>query len=98
MLLPSSLQVPPFKGSYPGVERMDRLGSRSGLAWGCIAFILGALCQGVSSKVVTGEVALNNGTQWSYLTKFSYSQGSGNFTLDVKPGQVRSESTFLLNT
>ncbi len=62
---------------------------RAGLAapWLALALLLlaAALLPGAMAKVVSGKVALNNATQWVYLTKFSYSLGSGNFTLDVKP-------------
>jgi hypothetical protein len=58
-----------------------RLGS-----WLAVALLMAASLPGAVSKVVSGRVALNNATQWAYLTKFSYSLGSGNFTLDVKAG------------
>lgn len=62
------------------------LGRRLGFAlWMAAALLLAAALPGAVAKVVTGQVTLNNGTQWAYLTKFSYSLGSGNFTLDVKP-------------
>ena len=41
-----------------------------------------------TAKIVSGQVTLSNQTSWVYLTKFSYSQGSGNFTLDVKADSV----------
>jgi hypothetical protein len=41
-----------------------------------------------TAKIVSGQATLSNQTSWMYLTKFSYSQGSGNFTLDVKAASV----------
>jgi hypothetical protein len=43
-----------------------------------------------SAKTISGEAMLSNrtGENWKYLTKFSYGQGTGNFTLDVKPVEV----------
>ena len=54
------------------------------------AILLLSLMETATAKVVTGSVTLNNQTQWAYLTKFSYSLGSGNFTLDVKSSNVSS--------
>jgi hypothetical protein len=54
------------------------------------AILLLNLMKTTTAKVVSGSVTLNNQTQWAYLTKFSYSLGSGNFTLDVKSSNVSS--------
>lgn len=54
-------------------------------SWLAVALLLAMALPGALAKVVTGQLALNNNTRWAYLTKFSYSLGSGNFTLDVKP-------------
>lgn len=54
-------------------------------SWMAVVLLLACALPGAVAKVVTGQVALNNATQWAYLTKFSYSLGSGNFTLDVTP-------------
>lgn len=75
-----------------------RGGRRSGVgprlaSWMAVLLLLLALAlPGAVAKVVSGQVALNNATQWAYLTKFSYSLGSGNFTLDVKPASVRGRA------
>ncbi|TFJ83874.1 hypothetical protein NSK_004971 [Nannochloropsis salina CCMP1776] len=37
----------------------------------------------VTAKIVSGQVALSSGKPWAYLSKFSYSLGTGNFTLEV---------------
>lgn len=74
-------------------RRRKSFARRPRLAWGGLALLLCTLCQDAMAKIVKGEVALHNATQWTYLTKFSYSQGSGNFTLDVKAGKV-SHTTY----
>lgn len=74
-----------------------RGGRRSGVgprlaSWMAVLLLLALALPGAVAKVVSGQVALNNATQWAYLTKFSYSLGSGNFTLDVKPASVRGRA------
>lgn len=43
----------------------------------------------VTAKIVSGQVALSSGKPWAYLSKFSYSLGTGNFTLEVTEASVR---------
>lgn len=49
-----------------------------------LAFLVGR----ADAKIMEGTVQLDARTPWAYLTKFSYSRGSGNFTLEVNSLKV----------
>ena len=79
-------------GSSSSSSSSSRGGKRRGagrLALTTLALLLASSVQLAAGKVVRGNVVLNNATTWAYLTKFSYSLGSGNFSLDVKASAVR---------
>ncbi len=65
-------------------------------ATGSALALLLLLCspQQATAKIVSGQVVLDGANPWAYLTKFSYSQGSGNFTLDAKAVNANKKANF----
>lgn len=49
-----------------------------------VALALSLVMPTAEAKLVTGELELKEKKEWVYLSKFSYSLGSGNFTVNVQ--------------
>lgn len=71
-----------------GLRTAPRIGMRALWVVGLAALAL--LSGDAEARIHESSIQLDAENPWAYLTKFSYSRGSGNFTLEINSLKVRT--------